>query len=126
MGRRILALCIAVVAAASIPRQARAQTPSHPILFVTQMPVGGFTALTSTFGNHLATMESAPRGGDLVIRYPNGSLRFLTAEAGYGNSGMQGANAIAVREPCVHWSGEKALFISLRIDRLFVLWRCRS
>ncbi|MBM4270092.1 MAG: hypothetical protein FJ144_26400 [Deltaproteobacteria bacterium] len=77
---------------------------------MTQMPVGGFTSLTSTFGNHLATMESAPRGGDLVIRYPNGSLRFLTAEAGYGNSGMQGAGAIAVREPCVHWSGEKALF----------------
>ena len=23
---------------------------------------------------------------------------------------MQGANAIAVREPCVHWSGDKALF----------------
>src|SRR6185295_2553343 len=31
-------------------------------------------------------------------------------EAGFGNASMQGANAIAVREPCVHWSGTKALF----------------
>jgi hypothetical protein len=90
------------------PLVVAAQT--HPILFVTQVPVGGFTALTSTFGNHLATMESAPRGGDLVIRFPDGTLRFLTQEAGYGASGMQGANAIAVREPCVHWDGTKALF----------------
>lgn len=36
-------------------------------------------------------MDSAPRG-DLVIRYPDGSLRFLTQEAGFGNAGMQGAN----------------------------------
>lgn len=48
---------------------------------VTQMPVGGFGSLTSTFGNHLATMDSAPRGGDVVIRYPDGSLRFPTQEA---------------------------------------------
>jgi hypothetical protein len=90
----------------------RAQGPAtaNPILFVTQNPVGGFTALTSTFGNHLASPVSAPRGGDLVIRYPDGTLRFLTQEAGFGSSGMQGANAIAVREPCVHWNGTKALF----------------
>lgn len=25
-------------------------------------------------------------------------------------NGMQGANAIAVREPSVHWSGSKAVF----------------
>ncbi len=74
------------------------------------MPVAGFTASTTVFGNHLATVGSAPRGGDLVIRYPDGELRFLTAEADFGNSGMQGASSIAVREPCVHWSGEKALF----------------
>jgi len=74
------------------------------------VPVGGFASLTSTFGNHVAGLEQAPRGGDLVIRYGDGTLRFLTAEAGFGSSGMQGANAIAVREPCVHWSGDKALF----------------
>lgn len=85
-------------------------TTANPVLFVTQVPVGGFASLTSTFGNHVATLGAAPRGGDLVIRYPDGTLRFLTAEAGFGNDGMQGANAIAVREPCVHWSGDKALF----------------
>lgn len=45
-----------------------------------------------------------------MIRYPDGSIRKLTEEAGYGSSGLQGAKAIAVREPSVHWSGEKALF----------------
>jgi len=82
----------------------------NPILFVTQVPVGGFGTVTSTFDNHEPGPRQAPRGGDLVLRYPNGTLRFLTAEAGYGNGGRQGENAIAVREPCVHWSGEKALF----------------
>lgn len=45
-----------------------------------------------------------------MIRYPDGSLRNLTKEAGFGMDGLQGANAIAVREPTVHWSGTKALF----------------
>ncbi|MCC6765604.1 MAG: hypothetical protein IT293_13165 [Deltaproteobacteria bacterium] len=103
--RRLVA-GVLVLAAWAVP--AAAQT--NPILFVTQVPVGGFTVLTSTFGNHLAGPSDAPRGGDLVVRYPDGSLRFLTQEAGYGSSGQQGANAIAVREPCVHWSGTKALF----------------
>jgi hypothetical protein len=68
---------------------------------------------TAVFGNHTTSPEKAPRGGDLVLRYPDGTLRFLTAEAGYGDTGMQGANAIVVREPCVHWSGDKALFAML-------------
>src|SRR6185436_4754684 len=42
--------------------------------------------------------------------YPDGTLRNLTREAGYGMDGFQGAGAIAVREPSVHWSGTKALF----------------
>ncbi len=86
------------------------QAAPNPILFVTQVPVGRFGSVTSAFGNHVPTMQAAPRGGDLVLRAADGSLRFLTAEAGYGSSGQQGANAIAVREPCVHWSGAKALF----------------
>ncbi|MES2947776.1 MAG: hypothetical protein V4858_04460 [Pseudomonadota bacterium] len=85
-------------------------TVSNPVLYVTQVPVSGFTSRTSTFGNHLASVQSAPRGGDLMIRYPDGSVRNLTQEAGYGSSGFQGTNAIAVREPSVHWSGTKALF----------------
>jgi hypothetical protein len=82
----------------------------NPILYVTQVPVSGFTSRTSTFGNHLASVQSAPRGGDLMIRYPDGSVRNLTLEAGYGSSGFQGAGAIAVREPSVHWNGTKAVF----------------
>ncbi|MEO8083161.1 MAG: DNRLRE domain-containing protein [Ardenticatenales bacterium] len=84
--------------------------PSTPILFAAQVPVGGFASSTSTFGNQGASVEQAPRGGDLVIRYPDGTLRYLTQEAGFGDAGRQGANAIAVREPSVHWSGQKALF----------------
>lgn len=87
-----------------------AQLP-YPILFVTQVPIpGDFTSVNATFGNHLAGLELAGRGGDLWIRYPNGALKNLTAAAGYGQSGMQGAKAIAVRDPAVHWNGKKALF----------------
>jgi len=95
-------LFAAVVAAAQL---------RNPILFVTQVPVpADFTTVVSTFGNHQPTMESAPRGGDLWIEYPDGTLKNLTRAAGFGNSGMQGAASIAVREPSVHWSGTKALF----------------
>ena len=90
----------------------KAVAVTNPILFVTQVPTpnAGFASRTSTFANHLASVESAPRGGDLMIRYPDGTLRNLTSEAGLGQIGFQGANSIAVREPHVHWSGTKALF----------------
>ncbi|HUP60919.1 MAG TPA: hypothetical protein VNA69_10920 [Thermoanaerobaculia bacterium] len=88
-----------------------ATTTANPILFVTQVPIAAdFTTIASTFGNHLAEIDAVPRGGDLWIRYPDGTLRNLTRAAGYGVQGMQNANAIAVREPSVHWSGTKALF----------------
>jgi len=85
---------------------------AHPILFVTQVPmVSDYLTVASTFGNHDASPRSVLRGGDLWIRYPNGRLRNLTANAGYGAPpGFQGEQAIAVREPCVHWSGTKAVF----------------
>ncbi|HXC50179.1 MAG TPA: hypothetical protein VN634_04790 [Candidatus Limnocylindrales bacterium] len=83
---------------------------ANPILFVTQTPAAGFGSVAAVFGNHQPSIDAAPRGGDLMLRYPDGTLRSLTAEAGYGNSGMQGASSIAVREPCVHWNGQKALF----------------
>src|SRR5262249_19173639 len=83
-------------------------TAPHPILFVTQVPFGNdFATVNSVFGNHLGNTGSGPRGGDLWIRYPDGSLRNLTAEAGYGLAAHQ---EIGVREPSVHWSGTKALF----------------
>jgi hypothetical protein len=45
-----------------------------------------------------------------MIHYPDGTLRNLTREAGFGVDGWQKAGAIAVRQPAVHWSGQKALF----------------
>jgi hypothetical protein len=75
----------------------------NPILFVTQVPIpGDFTTVASTFGNHNGQINSAPRGGDLWIRYPDGTLKNLTRTAGF--------TEIAVREPSAHWSGTKALF----------------
>ena len=88
-----------------------AAAPSNSILFVTQVPVpADFTTIAAVFGNHQARITDVARGGDLYIRYPNGALRNLTREAGYGNAGQQGANAIAVRDPSLHWSGQKAVF----------------
>ena len=105
MTRQILALILAALVA--LPLTAI----DHPILFVTQVPKPeDFTTITSTFGNHSGQIDSVPRGGDLWIRYPDGSLTNLTRAAGFGMDGLQGANAIAVREPSVHWSGTKALF----------------
>lgn len=82
------------------------QTPqstviSNPILFAAEVPtLVDFGSRASTFGNHLP--NEAKRGGDLVIRYPNGVLRNLTQEAGFSN--------IAVREPSVNWEGTTAIF----------------
>lgn len=93
-----------------VESSAEAISGPYPILFVTQVPVSGFTVLSSAFGNHQPSPRHAPRGGDLYIRYPDGTLRNLTKEAGYGVTGLQNANGIAVREPAVHWDGQKALF----------------
>jgi hypothetical protein len=104
--------------AGAAPTQARAPddpaAPRYPILFVTQVPVPtDHESRLSAFANHLTGIDQVPRGGDLMLRYPGGGLRNLTREAGYGSSGAQGPNAIAVREPAVHWSGARALFSML-------------
>ncbi len=118
-------LCSAVF----LPALAEAGGPTtpNPILFVTVYPIhADFATIGSTFANHMASVTQAGRGGDLYIRYPNGTLRNLTAEAGYGSTGVfvppndwggappppgfQDANAIAVRDPAVHWNGQKAVF----------------
>src|SRR5688572_17369767 len=98
------------LALGTAPRELAVSLP-NPILFVTQVPIpADFTTVASTFGNHDGQINAAPRGGDLWIRYPDGTLKNLTRAAGFGMEGQQGANAIAVREPSVHWSGTKALF----------------
>lgn len=93
------------------PLPSTGPTLINPILFVTQVPIpADFTTIGSVFGNHRATMLSTRRGGDLWIRYPHGTRKNLTAAAGYGNEDFQGVNAIAVRDPSVHWDGSKAVF----------------
>ena len=85
----------------------------NPILFVTQVPTFGDFSRLATFANHITRADAVVRGGDLMIRYPDGTLRNLTQEAGFGMVGLQTVNAIAVREPSVHWSGTKAIFSML-------------
>lgn len=81
------------------------------ILFVTQVPMVQFQSVTAAFGAHQGGIKEAPRGGDLWIRYPDGTLRNLTKEAGFGVDGPQDGSApIAVRQPTVHWDGTRALF----------------
>ncbi|MCC7222245.1 MAG: hypothetical protein IT273_00850 [Chitinophagales bacterium] len=100
--------------------------PANPIMFCTQVPNPyGFGTSMETFGNHQANIYAAPRGGDLYIRYPNGTLKNLTALAGYGTTGQQGSNAIAVRDPHVHWDGQKALF-SMAIGAPTQQWQVTS
>ncbi len=86
----------------------------HPIMFVTQVPIPDtFTTIGAVFGNHEPTMGRTGRGGDLWIRYEDGTLKNLTAAIGYGSSdptGFQGANGIAVRDPSIYWDGTKAVF----------------
>jgi hypothetical protein len=97
---------------------------SYPILFVAQVPLStDLAARMSPFANHRTGVNEAPRGGELMLRYPDGSLRSLTAEAGLGESGLQGAGAIAVREPSVHWSGSKALFSMLVGNAADSVWQ---
>ncbi len=100
----------ALLAGGAVAAQAAVTTP-YPIVFVTQVPTpSDFTTIGSTFGHHQSGIQSAPRGGDLWIRYTDGTLRNLTAAAGYGGSGQQGATAIAVRDPAPSWDGKKILF----------------
>jgi hypothetical protein len=93
----------------------------NPILFVTQFPLAAdLENRFTTFGNHRGETSAAGRGGDLWLLYPpdaaagipEGCLRNLTREAGFGEAGedQAGSTPIALREPRVHWDGERALF----------------
>lgn len=104
----------------SLTLPAGAAALSHPILFVTQLPIAADLENRFTpFGNHLGQTSAAGRGGDLWLLYPPdpaqgiaaGCLRNLTREAGLGTADewQEGAAPIAVREPRVHWDGNRAL-----------------
>jgi len=111
MAGKFIPAVVAVCVCLGLCGAANAGTVDTPILFVAQVPVpGDFTTIGSTFGNHRGSLDSVYRGGDLYIRYPDGTLKNLTATAGFGMNGMQGLNSIAVREPSVHWNGTKAIF----------------
>jgi hypothetical protein len=84
------------------------------IVFVTQPPFpADFATVNSTFANHRGDLDAVPRGGDLYIRYQDGTLKNLTAAAGFGSSGFQGASSIAVRDPFPHFDGTKVAFSML-------------
>lgn len=88
---------------------------SYPIVFVTQVPIDDDkNTRLSAFANHRSTTHDVPRGGDLMLWSPDGSLRNLSQEAGLGQVGMQTDKAIAVREPAVHPDGDK-IIVSLLI-----------
>jgi hypothetical protein len=111
LSRAALSALICMLAAIhSAP--AAAQVADRPILFVAQVPTSDdFGNAFATFGSHGADIDQVFRGGDLMIRYPDGSVRNLTREAGFGSAAeFQGADAIAVRDPDVHWSGTRAIF----------------
>jgi hypothetical protein len=100
-------VCAVIGALAVATSGAAATTPLPTIMFVTQVPFGAdFATVNAVFGNHLPYTGNCPRGGDLYIRYGDGTLRNLTSEAGFG---LVAGQEIAVREPSVHWSGTKAL-----------------
>lgn len=88
----------------------------NPIVFVTSVPVVSMQGQLNAFGNHGTSIVDSVPGGDLYIRYPNGTLKNLTESAGFGvKSGeiQQGKNPIAVRQPSVHWNGKKIIFSML-------------
>ena len=75
-------LFVAAALAGSLFAASASAAPNlpNPVMFVTQVPVpSDFATIGSVFANHMADMDSAARGGDLWIRYPNGNLRNLTA-----------------------------------------------
>jgi hypothetical protein len=110
-------LFAAVLAFTAISLQAAV---TNSILFVTQVPMpeerndatvsNVAVSVVSALGNHLGDTTHAGRGGDLWIRYANGTFTNLTRLAGYGTNGLQHGVGIAVRDPFMHWSGKKALF----------------
>jgi len=91
----------------------------NPLVFVTQPPIprelnssvsNTFLSVVSIFGNQLADPAHAARGGDLWLLTTNQGLVNLTRAAGFGTNGVQHGVGITVRDPQIHWSGQKVLF----------------
>lgn len=92
------------------------QVLDNPVLFAFVPPPmfssGSYAHQLETFGNHLTNMRAAPRGGDLALMDIFGNVRLLTEEAGFGiaSGEVQTEMGIAVRQPTIHWDGNKAVF----------------
>ena len=106
--RALALLGLAAFNVAAPADDAKDTTIPNPVMFVTQTPYASdFAMENSTFANHKGDSGSAPRGGALYVRYPDGELRNLTAELGYG---VKKKKPITVRDPHIYWDGTKALF----------------
>ncbi|MEA3208916.1 MAG: hypothetical protein QOE70_1973 [Chthoniobacter sp.] len=99
-----------------------AGNPANPILFVTQVPmpeevnsrdvVASYQSCVSPFSNHLGDTAHAGRGGSLEVRFSNGQVVDLLAVADWSAipGGKPASNTVAVRNPSVNWTADKALF----------------
>ncbi len=98
------------------PLDQQEQVIPKPILFALVVPYTGnrnpFGHQLESFGNYLSGFSTNPRGGDLAIMNTDGTIRYLTAEAGFGipSGEIQTEEGIAVRDPSISWDGCKALF----------------
>jgi hypothetical protein len=111
----VLALC-------SICGALRAGNPANPILFVTQTPMPeevnsrdvltSYQSCVSPFSNHLADTAHAGRGGSLYIRFNDGQIINMLNVADWTaiSGGQPAANTVAVRNPAVNWTADKAIF----------------
>ena len=113
---------------ASTPARA---TTAPRLAFVTQTPnplgVADFATVTAAFGSHRGTTEAAPRGGSLHVLYEDGDVVDILDAAFKAACSAQsplcdprGAreidedglliHGVAVRDPVVHWDGDRILF----------------
>lgn len=123
-----------------LPTEPGAEQPlMHPLVYVTQLPVAtgasDFLKISGAFGSHLPDTAAAPRGGSLMIKYPDGENRDLLAAAlaetcrlnlpACDDKGVLQLDAnglmqhgYAAREPMVHWSGDRVVVSLLKGARL--------
>jgi hypothetical protein len=118
------ALFLALAGCTAFLAKTPAALGANPILFVTQVAQptevndntisNVFLGIGAGFDNHLGSTLYAPRGGDLWLGKPIGSITNLavtnlTRALGFGLAGAQHTNGIAVRDPSVNWDGKRAL-----------------
>jgi hypothetical protein len=130
----IIKSCLALAVGIGVAIPCAAALP-NPILFVGQLPnpngQSDIGAVTGSFGTHQPSTFYSPRGGSLYVLYPDGTLRDLLNEAlkeacdnGRPTCDLKGTfatgtdnqgntvltNAYAVRDPTIHWDGNKVIF----------------